>query len=381
LSENRTLLIIGAGKLGGPLLDVLAARYPNHRYVVAMRDGESARRRANLTRYLCSQWGAYPLVEADETDLADVARTADLLDRHQPDFVLNATTPFPWWQIERLPLEMAETANRVGPGMWSALDCILPLRLSQALTIANSQARYINTCYPDLTNAFLAGLPNPPDLGVGNISNLIPGLTLTFSALLKAPPQSLDLRLVCHHYTSLNAPTLGATGGAPYALTVQSDGQHLEFSGSEENLPFERLRALFPRVRGLDGQGVTVGSTATVIATLLNGQERRHHVPGPGGLPGGYPVRITADGTIRLDLPDGVTAARALDINRMAQRFDGIQDVVAGAATATALAAAAYARIVGGELPTLKLDNVGIVAADAATRLNRTYGLDLQVPA
>ena len=40
----------------------------------------------------------------------------------------------------------------------------------------------------------------------------------------------------------------------------------------------------------------------------------RGHVPGPGGLPGGYPVALE-DGRLELDLPTGVEAASAIAWN------------------------------------------------------------------
>ena len=47
---------------------------------------------------------------------------------------------------------------------------------------------------------------------------------------------------------------------------------------------------------------------------------------GPVGLPGGYPVRVSA-GRIELDLPDQIDLAAAVDLNNRAARWDGIERV------------------------------------------------------
>src|ERR1017187_3561013 len=101
--ERKTLMVFGVGKLGGAVIDVLAARYSRHKYIIISRSAERAELRLNLSRYTCSQWGAYPDLQWDTTDLLNSERTAELLDRHRPDVVFNATTPFPWWLLDALP--------------------------------------------------------------------------------------------------------------------------------------------------------------------------------------------------------------------------------------------------------------------------------------
>jgi hypothetical protein len=47
---------------------------------------------------------------------------------------------------------------------------------------------------------------------------------------------------------------------------------------------------------------------------MAAGRDWSGHVPGPRGLPGGYPVRLGAGG-LELDLPSGVTRAEAVAWN------------------------------------------------------------------
>jgi hypothetical protein len=51
---------------------------------------------------------------------------------------------------------------------------------------------------------------------------------------------------------------------------------------------------------------------------LLGSEPKLVHVPGPNGLPGGYPVMAT-DGNVALSLPDGISTEEAVEFNgRMA---------------------------------------------------------------
>src|ERR1700744_1433612 len=119
-AESRTLVVFGAGELGGPVIAWLAGRYPHPRYVLACRSSETAEKRANLARYMCSQWGVYPALEWETVDLMNVDQTAELLERHSPDVVFNAATPFAYWQIDDLPEPLRMLSHAAGHGVWGA---------------------------------------------------------------------------------------------------------------------------------------------------------------------------------------------------------------------------------------------------------------------
>lgn len=357
-------------------MDMLATRHPGHRFVVVGRERRRSQRRANLSRYVAAQWGCFPEVVGEETDLMDVDRTAELIDRYQPDVLFNATTPFPWWKLEDLPEGQRSLANEAGPGTWCALDCVLPMKLTEALALSCSRAVHVNGCYPDMTNAFLSGQPSAPTIGVGNISNLVPGLQLAFAEELRVTPSQVEIRLVGHHYISYNAPTDRGCPDAAYELSVSHPGGHVRFSGPDDT-PFAMLRRHVSRVRNLEGLGVTIGSVATVLDELLGGESRLHHCPGAKGLPGGYPVRFSPTGEPIFDLPYGVDEPQARTANERAQPLDGVLRVEPGRVDPTPLAKTAYAEIVGTELPDVTQGSVVEISRDAVARLERRYRLGL----
>ena len=377
-SLQPTIMVFGIGKLGGAVVDQLSARHPDATFVMISRDRTRSTKRANLSRYLAAQWGLYPQVFADQCDLLNTTETADILDRWKPDVVFNATTPFPWWKLDHLPAELSKVAARAGSGMWCALDAHLPQKLTKAMQTCGHPSVHVNGCYPDMTNAFLSNESFAPMLGIGNISNLVPGLTLAWAEELQARPDSVGIRIVGHHSVSLFAPSVGCPH-APYELEVSHPEGRLRFSGPDDR-PFAVVRARASRVRGLDGLGVTIGSAVTLLDELLGGPRRLHHSPGALGLPGGYPVRLDGRGVPSLELPSGLTTEAAVDVNARAQAFDGVGAVAGGTVSATAQAREAYRQIVGVELPEVVTPElVEPLAKDAVDRLEKQYKLGLRL--
>lgn len=376
--DRKTVLVFGIGKLGGPLVDVLAMRHSNCRFILVSRDKERSQKRANLARYLAAQWGLYPEIICDETDIYDINRTADLLDTYRPDIVFNATTPFPWWKIDHLPPKEKLLAHEAGPGVWCALDCLLPVRLTEALSLSKREVIHINACYPDMTNAFLSSHKFGPKLGIGNISNLVPGLHLSFAEELGISPQDVKVQITGHHYVSWNAPSTKGCPDAPYDLTVSHPKGSLHFRGPDDT-PFAILRKNASRVRGLEGLGVTIGSAATLVSAFLGGIQREHHSPGAKGLPGGYPIIIDSDGEMKLNLPEYLSEKDAVAINEKAQMLDGIACVKADSVEATAKAKEAHKQIIGTDLSAINYSNVLDVGLDTLARLEKRFSLNLNI--
>lgn len=357
------------------MLDQLAFNRPQHRYVLVSRSAARAESRTNLTRYVCDNWGLAPNITNHAADLMNVEQIAALISREAPDIIFNATTPFPWWKIDALPPEQANLAASVGPGIWAALDALLPLRLCDAVVEAGAGCSYVNACYPDVINPFLWYHAGHPCVGIGNIANTIPGLRLAFAEDLGVPQSDVHITLVCHHFTSLNAPVSDEKERAPYFLQVSGQGRSQQFWDDE--WPFRLFRTKFPRPRGLAGQSVTASSAATLLAAMLDCRHARSHAPGPNGLPGGYPISLQADGSIEVDLMGALKMEEAVAINIRGQKLDGIEVVAPQMIKPTDAAKAAFETIVGFELPDLSPAALQSVAEETVRRLNHRYSLGI----
>ena len=71
---------------------------------------------------------------------------------------------------------------------------------------------------------------------------------------------------------------------------------------------------------------LTGGCTIRLIKSLFSSQKSLLHVPGPHGLPGGYPVIVGKKSVETADL-DEISLKEAVAINEQSHRFDGIESI------------------------------------------------------
>jgi hypothetical protein len=109
-------------------------------------------------------------------------------------------------------------------------------------------------------------------------------------------------------------------------LSVYVDGLEVAPADLDQKALFSLVAGRFRRIKGLAGQAVTASSATAMLLALANPFGQVVHAPGPLGLVGGYPVRISQAGLL-VDLPAKLTLEQAVDINQRCQRYDGIETV------------------------------------------------------
>ncbi|WP_275448587.1 saccharopine dehydrogenase NADP-binding domain-containing protein [Mesorhizobium retamae] len=349
------ILILGCGVLGGGVLDFLSQSGRDYDIHVAAREIQKVSLRANLARYTAANLGHHTRIEVAAVDLMNVEATAAYLAGLQPDIIFNATTLHSWWVITQLPQAAFQRLDQARGGVWAAMHLVLVRRLMQAVRMAGIQAKVVNASYPDVVNAALAAEGSAPMIGIGNIANAVPGIQLAAAHLLGCDVKRIAVRFFAHHYLSYRMPSTGGTDGAPYHLTFYRDGEELPADALDHGEVFTTIAGRFRRVKGLAGQSVTASSATAVLRTLADGIERVVHAPGPLGLVGGYPVRLSPDGA-SIELPQGLSLQQAVAINRACQKFDGIEDVDSdGTIRFTADSAAIIREEIGFDCPAVRL--------------------------
>lgn len=325
--KRKTIFIVGSGVLGGAVLDFLLQSRRGYFLIVGTRTPERTMHRVNLARYTAMNLGCEETtVSVLPVDLMKVDQTADRLVRLNPDVIFNATTLHSWWVITKLPAEAYKRLDMARGGVWTPMHQVLTRRLMKAVRLADSRATVVNASYPDVVNASLAAEGLAPAVGIGNIANAVPGLRLAAAHMLKRSPAAIDVRFFAHHYLSYRMPSTGCTDGAPYHLTIYADGKEVPQSELAHDRLFSLVAGRFRRIKGLAGQSVTASSATAMLHAVAAGAGQVVHGPGPLGLVGGYPVRLTKSGPL-IDLPCGLTLEEAIEINRQCQRYDGIDSV------------------------------------------------------
>jgi hypothetical protein len=229
-------------------------------------------------------------------DPGDGAAVAAALGAFRPDAVLVcASAQSPWEPLDR-PSAWTRALRRAGAGLALPLQAQIALVVARAARAACPGAFVVNACLPDTVNPLLDALGAPVLTGVGNVGTLAAAVQHALGL-----PGEGRLHVFAHH---LHLQEPAAPGDE---AEVRLDGA-----------PLGGVRDLLAAQRRADRRGmndVTGLLAARLVADLCTGATRDTHLPGVGGRPGGYPVRISG-GSLALRLPAGLDEARAVRANR-----------------------------------------------------------------
>lgn len=326
--EQEKIMLIGIGELGGIVLEYLC-RIPNIcKIVTADSNADWGFRKTNSAMEGASYMGLYPKINFHPIDVLNIEQTAELLKKINPTIICNGTTLQSWWVVNELPPDVNAKLYRdkCALGPWSAMHLALSSKLMKAVKIAGIDTYVVNTSYPDVINASLAKIGLAPTVGAGNMDLSIPYFQKVASELLNVPMSNVSVELIAHHYHAYYWCRYGTGVDAPFYLRIYVG--HEDVTGKLGDI--KKLIAELPkravRPAGRHGQFVVAASTLKNIMAIHNDTGEITHAPGPQGLEGGYPVRLSRRGA-EVVLPKGMTLEQARDLNVKAQAYDGIQEV------------------------------------------------------
>ncbi|GHJ37178.1 hypothetical protein [Streptomyces sp. TS71-3] len=316
------LLVVGCGDLSVRVLHGLTATSQPRHLALLGRDGEAVVRTANMVSLAATQLGRDCPVDPLVFDLADVPGTAEAIARFDPDIIFSAASRQSWYVISELPADRFARVSAAHFGPWLPMHLDPVLKLMKAVRASGTSAVVVNAAYPDAVHPALAGAGLSPALGIGNVANSVPALRTIAARHLGCAPADVEPRFVAHHFVSHRISRTGDNGGAAYDLTFWRGGTDVTGRLPVDTV-FHAMRTEYRRTGGRAGQLMTAASALGVLEPLATGAGATVHVPGWHGLPGGYPVRITREGS-GLDLPPRLGERDAVEINRDGQRHDGI---------------------------------------------------------
>lgn len=267
--------------------------------------------------------GYYPHLEFVRMDLGDVDATAETIARLQPELILNCATLQTWWvRYLQLPPEKAKRLSAAGPGPWLPTHMALARKLMLSIRASGWQGFVINSGYADCSNMVLAKRGLAPTIGLGNTDLIVPGIQIGVAKQLKVPVCNVSVYTVLHHY-HYRCFSHGPIGAPPYFLRILVGDQDVTDHFDTNQLLHEVIQG---QLSGEHLNPVVAASGVKNTLALLRDTGLLTHSPGPQGLPGAYPIRLSAAGA-EVFLPTGITLADAVAINEIAQRGDGIERV------------------------------------------------------
>jgi hypothetical protein len=367
--QRKKLLIIGGGNLCLQILQILAPRN-QFEFHVASRNLEQATQLCSLVRLGALQGDIPARIQAWDINLSesDIERNAHTLTRIRPDIILNCASLQSWRRITELPKAAFDALDQAQLGPWLPMHLAPAYALMRAVKQSCPKALVVNAAFPDAVNAVLFKVGMAPDVGVGNVANLIPATRCAIARLADCDPLRVCVKLIGQHFFSHYVPRGGLPPKAHFNLTYWIDGRERSEDFSAETI-FASVARDFARLGGVDGQYLTAMSAVRVLENLYAENEVDVHAPGPHGLPGGYPIKV-GGGRVLLGLPYGVRREDAIQLNEAGQRQDGIEMIMAdGTVTFGRQQMSVMEELLGFFAPELKVQD----AASVAHELGRKY--------
>ena len=356
--NSKKLLVVGGGDLCMQLLKMLTAEDLFTIYV-AGPDLEKVTRSCNMVRLGCLQMGRACSIYPTTMDLKEgnVEETSATLLRIRPDIIFNCASLLSWRIITQLPRDLHHSLEQARFGPWLPMQLAPAYELMRAVKHSGIKVLTVNAAFPDAVNTVLDKAGMAPDTGIGGIANLIPALRLSIARLAMQVPESIHVRLVAQQQFAQYLASHGMPAVAHYRLSYAVNG--LDCTGAfDETLIFNSVCTHFRSLGGVNINFFNAISAARVLENIYGDSEIITHVPGPHGLPGGYPVRVGM-GRVLLALPYGVSRLDAITVNQLGQRQDGIDAIHADASvTFTVPEMAVMERLLGFNMSRMQLQDV-----------------------
>lgn len=304
--SGASLVVIGAGSLARATCDALASGSPEPITVTVVgRDRAAVAAVCYLAGTRAALAGTRVTFRPVPADVSADSALADVLAAARPAGVFVCASHQSPWERVTAPSAWTDLLARAGFGLALPLHADLAARAGRLVAAHAPDAWLVNACFPDAVNPVLAALGIPVLCGVGNVGTLAASL----QAALGLPDQS-RLALLAHH-VHLHTPPDPASEARAWL----------------DDAPLPDVTALLATQRATDRallNQVTGHTAALVLTALLGDTTTDTHVPGPHGLPGGYPVSLAA-GRVSVRLPAGVGEAEAVEFNERAARRDGVR--------------------------------------------------------
>ncbi|MDM8556112.1 hypothetical protein QUF75_15415 [Desulfococcaceae bacterium HSG7] len=366
---RTNIMMVGLGDLGGHVLEMLVRAPGARRIITADINEDWGYRKTNIAAFGASQLGLYPDLEFTKIDLFNIEQSAEIIAKYKPEIIYSAVSLQSWWVINTLPQEVFEELDIARFGPWLSMHLTLVYKLMQAVKLTGLDIKVINSAFPDACHNILDKVGLAPAIGIGNVANPVPAIRCAIAHQLGKKMPAVEVLLFAQHYMSHYLPRFGNAGGAPYHLSIRVDGRDVT-NDVDIDAAFAEIPTRFRRAGGREGQILTASSAAAITLAMADDSGAILHAPAPQGLPGGYPVRVTASGG-EVILPQGLTLEEAVRINEEGQRYDGIENIDDdGTATYTEKTAAVMKEMIGWDCSKMKLEE----SEEHSRELGRVFG-------
>ena len=300
MTKACDILILGTGPFAQRIAcDLAATAVEPTRVAVAGRNAFRLAWILTAARARAEMFARPVAIEGHELDLGGSGRIAELLAGLRPGVVVQAASLQPAAVISGASNAWARLVAEGGLSATAVFQAVLTSRVARALAQVSPTSRLINCCFPDVANGIVTAMGLRVDCGIGNIAIL----AHAFAGMLQGDPRP-KLQMLCHYQNIApwrRAPALRS--GLPARVWLD---------GAEVGDVYARFAAV--QLTPEPVVDISGASGVTLMLAMAHGRDWSGHVPGPMGLPGGYPIALQG-GRIGLDLPEGIDRAAAIAWN------------------------------------------------------------------
>lgn len=321
---GKTVMIFGLGDLGGWALEFLARCEGVGTIIAADLREELGVMKTHTAAVGAAQLGYYKTIKFQKCDVRDIDGTAELLKAINPDLIYSTVTLAAWSQMAFFPREIEKKAEKASL-VRLPLQILLVSKLMQAVKKSGITTPVLNHSLPDIVNPVLWRNGLGPLCGIGNLDIVVSEIYRKISLAENVPIREITICMVAAHSVGV----LGTRTGVPFFFKILVRDKDITSKVDIDSLISDRLMggpAPDRSFRNWYKYPIVASCAVKNIMAILNDTNLYTHAPGPIGLPGGYPVRLSAKG-VEVVLPEEITLDEAIKINLDALKCEGIEEI------------------------------------------------------
>lgn len=241
-------------------------------------------------------------------DLLSADAVAELIERDRPAVLVQAASSQPASVIATQGNAWSQLVAEGGLSATAVFQAQLSTRVARAVRAARIPCHLINCCFPDVVNSLIAAADLPITCGVGNVAIL----SNAFAGELGIrEPGALKVLAHYQNVTPFRRPARERSGQAPRVWIAETEVDDV----------FQTFAAV--KITPEPAVEISGASGVPMMLAMAGNTDWTGHVPGPQGLPGGYPV-IYRDGMLTLDLPPTLAREEAIAWNAGFEEVSGL---------------------------------------------------------
>jgi hypothetical protein len=306
--DQCDIMILGTGNLAAELACALSMDIEVAiKVCICGRNDSQANNIALISNTRAKLMNAPSTFSALKVSWSDEDLRKMITKRFPKIIIVMASLQSPWTLSNES--EWSLLIKRFGFGSTAPLQCELLIKIARIVQSDFPQIIVLNACYPDVCNEILTMLGFDVFAGLGNVAILeaifrnVYGLDSTDS-----------IQIIGHHFhvNQLINRTEGDSMAFPRIWINGKEQMDLKEKIKDVKIPSDAML-----------NKITAATMLTLLKCLIFNNEGNFNIPGPKGLPGGYPVHIS-QGSISINLPIGVQLGDMIQRNKQLGSKEGV---------------------------------------------------------